>query len=231
MLRQQRVVIDRVTPQINGGEFYIKRVVGQSVKVNADVLVDGHDVIAASVLFKHQSEKRWQEQRMEPGFNDSWHGTFQVEKQGMYSYKVQGWVDHALNWQYGIGRKIADNQHVNSELLEGAELLDSIMNKTKGEERKYLKDLAASFRDPEQYGVAIEEAVGVRLQDIFVRYPDKKLASVKPKSVVKRMKEKKFAASVRRENIMECEQIGIPLPEFVQLSLGAMQGISDRLGL
>jgi len=53
-------------------------------------------------------------------------------------------------------------------------------------------------------------------------YPDKKVSSVKPKSIVKRMKEKAFAASVKRENIMECELIGIPLPEFAALSLEAM---------
>ena len=62
-------------------------------------------------------------------------------------------------------------------------------------------------------------------------YPDRKLSSVKPKSVVKRMKEKAFAASVNRETIMECEKIGIPLPEFAELSIKAMQGISDQLGL
>ncbi|MBE9503831.1 MAG: HDIG domain-containing protein [Proteobacteria bacterium] len=62
-------------------------------------------------------------------------------------------------------------------------------------------------------------------------YPDKKLASVKPKSIVKRMKEKGFAASVNREIIMECEKIGIPLNEFAGLALGAMQSISDELGL
>ncbi len=53
-------------------------------------------------------------------------------------------------------------------------------------------------------------------------YPDKKISSVKPKSVVKRMKEKAFAASVKRENIMECELIGIPLEEFAELSINAM---------
>lgn len=58
MLKQQRVVIDDVSPQINGGEFSIKRVVGQVVNVSADVLADGHDVVAASVLFKHQQEKK-----------------------------------------------------------------------------------------------------------------------------------------------------------------------------
>lgn len=62
-------------------------------------------------------------------------------------------------------------------------------------------------------------------------YPDKKLASVKPKSVVKRMKEKAFAASVNRDTIRECEKIGIPLPEFAELAINAMRGISNRLGL
>lgn len=62
-------------------------------------------------------------------------------------------------------------------------------------------------------------------------YPDKKVESVKPKSIVKRMKEKAFAASVSRETIMECEKIGIPLPEFAELSLNAMKGIASEIGL
>jgi putative nucleotidyltransferase with HDIG domain len=57
-------------------------------------------------------------------------------------------------------------------------------------------------------------------------YPDKQISSVKPKSVVKRMKEKAFAASVRRENILECEMIGIPLEQFAELSIEAMTGIT-----
>lgn len=62
-------------------------------------------------------------------------------------------------------------------------------------------------------------------------YPDKKINSVKPKSVTKRMKEKAFAASVSRETIMECEKLGIPLPEFAALCLDAMKGIHEELGL
>jgi putative nucleotidyltransferase with HDIG domain len=58
-------------------------------------------------------------------------------------------------------------------------------------------------------------------------YPDKKISSVKPKSVVKRMKEKAFAASVKRENIMECELIGIPLEEFAELSINAMAAMES----
>lgn len=62
-------------------------------------------------------------------------------------------------------------------------------------------------------------------------YPDKKLASVKPKSVRKRIKEKAFAAGANRDIIRECEVADIPLAEFCDLSLLAMQGISSELGL
>ena len=54
MQNQKRVVIDHVSPSINCGEFYIKRVVNEIVNVDAHIIADGHDVIAASVLFKHQ---------------------------------------------------------------------------------------------------------------------------------------------------------------------------------
>lgn len=62
-------------------------------------------------------------------------------------------------------------------------------------------------------------------------YPDKKIASVKTKSVTKRMKTPHFARAVSRERIRECEKIGIPLSEFVTLSLEAMSGIAEELGL
>ncbi len=61
--------------------------------------------------------------------------------------------------------------------------------------------------------------------------PDRKLASVKAKSVKKRMKEKRFAESVNRDSIRECEHMGIPLEEFILLSVEAMQAVAADLGL
>jgi len=62
-------------------------------------------------------------------------------------------------------------------------------------------------------------------------YPDKKLASVKPRSIRKRMGESAFARNVNRDIVRECERIGVPLDEFIELSLTAMQGIASQLGL
>lgn len=82
-----------------------------------------------------------------------------------------------------------------------------------------------------QHALAAGETITGLIMATALVYPDKKLASVKTKSITKRMKGKAFAASVKRENILECELIGIPLPEFAEMALGAMQEISDELGL
>lgn len=62
-------------------------------------------------------------------------------------------------------------------------------------------------------------------------HPDKKLARVKAKSIVKRMKGKAFAAELNREIITECEKIRLDLNEFCEITLTAIQGIVDQLGL
>ena len=82
-----------------------------------------------------------------------------------------------------------------------------------------------------QHALAAGETItGLIFATTFV-YPDKKLTSVKPSSVVKRMKEKAFAASVKRENILECEKIGIPISEFAEICIAALIPIAPQLGL
>lgn len=81
------------------------------------------------------------------------------------------------------------------------------------------------------FALAAGETITGLITATALVYPDKKVASVKPKSITKRMKEKAFAASVSREKIMECEHAGIPFEEFVPLALEAMCGISEELGL
>lgn len=61
--------------------------------------------------------------------------------------------------------------------------------------------------------------------------PDKKLAGLGAKSVIKRFKEKSFAAGASREQISLCSEIGLELGEFIELGLTAMQEISSDLGL
>jgi len=82
-----------------------------------------------------------------------------------------------------------------------------------------------------QHALAAGETITGLIYATALVYPDRKIAPVKPKSITKRMKQKAFAASVNRDIIMECEKISIPLPEFVEISLNAMKGIGEEIGL
>lgn len=81
-----------------------------------------------------------------------------------------------------------------------------------------------------EHSLAAGETITGLIFAVALVYPDKKISSVKVKSVVKRMKEKIFAASVNRETILECEAIGIPIDEFTELSLGALSPVEAELG-
>ena len=177
MLNQKRVVIENVLPQLDNGAFFIKRIVGQNVIVSADIISDGHDVMEAVIQFKHEKEKKWSETGMIAKPNDEFEATFQVKKQGYYSYFVEAWVDYALNWQYGIGKKIQDNQFVKSELLEGVDYIKPLLKKVAASDAKYLNQIIQLFSTEKEYDKAIKEAVSDKLKSIFKANPEKFLAN------------------------------------------------------
>lgn len=177
MQNQTRIIIENVTPQLDGGAFCIKRIVGQYVVVKANVFADGHDVIGACVKYKHVSAKKWLEVRMVELGNDEWQAEFKVDKQGHFSYFVEAWVDYALNWQHGTERKIQDNQYVKSELLEGAEYCEAILKEVTASEKKYLMEAIKVFQDEKQYDKAVQIALSHELHHIFETYPTRTLAN------------------------------------------------------
>ena len=179
---QRRVVIENVFPEINCGQHAAKRVVGQKFEVSADILADGHDVLNAHIKYKHEKAKTWKYAPMKLGENDSWSGTFEVEKQGYYEYTVEAWVDYPLTWQHNIERKIDDNQHVNVELEDGIQYLKEAKKKSK-EHAEYLSKLIEAFKNPDEYNFAIDEAQSETLHDIFWNNPTKQFATTYSKTL------------------------------------------------
>lgn len=93
------------------------------------------------------------------------------------------------------------------------------------------ENLGLTRQSPIHFALTAAETITGMITATALVYPDKKVASVAPKSVKKRMKAKEFARSINREHILLCEQIGISIDEFISTSLRAMSQISDRLGL
>jgi starch synthase (maltosyl-transferring) len=67
---RNRVIIAGVSPEIEGGRFPIKRIVGDEVQVEADILTDGHDAISAVLLYRKEDNAQWSEAPFAPLGNE-----------------------------------------------------------------------------------------------------------------------------------------------------------------
>jgi starch synthase (maltosyl-transferring) len=119
-----RIQIQRVTPQIDGGKYAVKRTVGDTVEVTARIFRDGHEALGAAVRYKAAGATRWQESPLQPLGNDEWTGSFVVDAPGSWGFRIEAWVDRVASWQEEIRRKHdAGQSDLRSELAEGALLL------------------------------------------------------------------------------------------------------------
>jgi starch synthase (maltosyl-transferring) len=119
-----RIQIQRVTPQIDGGKYAVKRTVGDIVEVGARIFRDGHEILGAAVRYKPAGSTRWRESPLEAIGNDAWRGSFTVDGCGAWCFRIEAWVDRIASWQEELKRKHdAGQEDLTSELAEGALLL------------------------------------------------------------------------------------------------------------
>jgi starch synthase (maltosyl-transferring) len=157
---RHRVVIERVFPEIDCGRFAIKRVVGETVSVEADVFADGHDKVACQVLY-WQDKEELKSSPMTPLGNDRWRGEFSAETLGRYHYTVQGWIDRFQTWRDDLEKRIAAGQDVHIELLMGTKLIEEAAAQATGDDAGVLREWARRLQDaqdkPEGAAIALEE--------------------------------------------------------------------------
>jgi starch synthase (maltosyl-transferring) len=172
-----RAVIDRVYPEIDGGRFAVKRIVGDRMLVEADVFADGHDVIGCMLGFRHESEDDWTEVPMKASVNDRWHGEFPLEKLGRYRYTVTAWVDHFLSWRHELTRRV-DPADIASAALVGAKLIAEAANRAGRSDAHRLREWGKqllSANDPDEIKkIALDDQMCAVAQ----QHPDRRFASV-----------------------------------------------------
>jgi starch synthase (maltosyl-transferring) len=165
---RRRVVVERVTPEIDAGRFPVKAAVGEDVLVEADVLCDGHDVPAAEIRFRRADERAWLDAPMELVENDRWRGSFPVTQLGSYRYTVRGWVDRFATWRRDFEKRVDAGTEEPVDLLIGAELVEAAARRARGEDGRALRRFAARMR-AEDAAAALED----ELADAMARTPDR----------------------------------------------------------
>ena len=173
---RRRVVIENVSPEIDCGRFAIKRVVGETVVVEADVFADGHDIVACRILY-WQNQADLQAAPMKSLGNDRWRGEFSVSNLGRYRYSVEGWVDRFQGWRIGLQKRLAAKQDVQLELLIGTELIDETSSRASGDDARLLREWARRLRDSADQASGAAIALQEDLVNVVGRYPERELAS------------------------------------------------------
>jgi starch synthase (maltosyl-transferring) len=163
---RSRVVVEGVTPQIDGGRFAVKRVVGDQVRVEADVFGDGHDLVRAHLLYRHASEADWQSEEMTALGNDHWTASFPVDRLGFYEYTVAGEIDHFLTWRSELKKRQDAGQDLGLPLKTGALLIEATAERAPKGAAARLRAFAAKVR-----GGSTEAAYDETLLAIVNRYP------------------------------------------------------------
>jgi starch synthase (maltosyl-transferring) len=120
--------IEGLYPIVDGGRFPVKRIVGEPVEVWADIYRDGHEVIAAALLWRREQDKDWQRAPMVHSVNDRWSATFTPEQIGRHVYAIEAWTDEFATWRHGAELKQKAGQDLSLDALEGAGLLTKVQS-------------------------------------------------------------------------------------------------------
>jgi len=181
-----RAVVEGITPAVDAGRFPVKRILGDLVTVHARAFADGHDVVSARLLHRHERDREWHTEPMSPLANDVFRGQFRVETLGRHVFTVCAWVDHVTTWQRAVARKHAAGRHLEVDFLHGAALGRRLAQHADAADAKTLIDWADAIversRTPaERYALSQNEA----LAEVARRCPDPGLlATAEPPLVV-----------------------------------------------
>jgi len=154
-----QLVIENVAPKLDGGRYPIKRVIGNVIEVSADIFKDGHDLIAARLLYRRPGEASSRVAPLTYRFDpDRWYGSFKADQIGLWQYDIEAWPDRFGTWRSDLGKRLNAGQDVRPELLEGAAILARMAEKLTGAAKILIADAAKRLGSP---ALALDERLKV----------------------------------------------------------------------
>ena len=172
-----RVIIESVSPQVDGGRFPAKRTVGDTVDVEADIFTDGHDAVSAVLLYRHEREHNWREVRLRALVNDRWRGEFSVTELGRYRYTIHAWVDHWETWLRDLRKRIDASSDSNVDYLIGADHIEQAAERADEPDRSFLIKQAQSLRQEQPIESRRVSSLSPQLNEAMLRHPDRRLST------------------------------------------------------
>ena len=182
-----RIVIDAIRPCIDSGRFAVKRVHGDTVRIEADCFTDGHDTPRVILRWRAESTTRgaapaWQEIEMSALGNDVWAGSFTAGPPGCYRYTVTAWVDGFFSWRHEFARR-EEAEDICVAVRVGITLIEAAAAHASASDRKRLANWVARLRAETEPQALKALGLDADLAQIAARYPDRSLATQWPQEL------------------------------------------------
>jgi starch synthase (maltosyl-transferring) len=136
---RRSILIEGVEPEVDCGDDPAKRVVGDELRVTADIYAEGHGLLDASLLVRREGSARWSAAPMRLVSNDRWSGTVRLRANGRHRYTIEAWRDAIGSWCDAIGKKLEAGQAIGTELAEGRELLEATLGRARGADARLIE--------------------------------------------------------------------------------------------
>jgi starch synthase (maltosyl-transferring) len=188
---RKRVIIEEIKPQVDCGRYPARRILGDRVDITAAIFSDGHDHVAARLLYKHDGDRAWRSTPMSELTNDIWTANFTVDQLGSWIFTIHAWVDHFDTWCADLKKRLAAQpdpsdpakrdlppQDIPLAFTIGANLFDQAASRARGDDAKELSSIAASLRaSAEMKSALYEYPLTPEIEELANRYPDLSYAS------------------------------------------------------
>ena len=158
MAALSRIVIDNVAPSVDGGRFPAKRVIGESIGIEADVFTDGHEVLAVELLWRAADENEWRRADMQLLNNDRWHAAFAPDRIGRHEFTIEAWWDRYGTFCRDLEVKHKVGADLSVEIMEGRQLLEQAKERAQGDESKIVASALNWLT-----GAAVDASIGILL--------------------------------------------------------------------
>src|SRR5215475_6097957 len=165
-----RFLIEDIYPCVDGGRYPVKRIAGESVEVWADIFREGHDVIAAALLWRAEAAADWRREPMQFNNNDRWRGRFTPPKPGGYLFAIEAWTDQFATWRKEFNLRKEAGQDLSLPAREGHELLAELKPRER-KARLVVDAYAKKFAAEGDAGILLDEALVAAMERTEAR-PD-----------------------------------------------------------
>src|SRR5271168_1895684 len=153
--RLSHIVIEDVTPSVDGGRYPAKRIAGEPCVVEADIFRDGPQVLRAAVKWRRKRDEVFDEAPMLALDNDRWRGEFLPADNARYVFTIEAWTDLFASWLADFTKKVKAAQPVASDVLEGIALVEKMIARANGADRELFERTLARLRKTKDGATAL----------------------------------------------------------------------------